>query len=144
SAVLPRSQHAARHDRDQPLPEGGRGRRAVLRGCLRAHRSARRTSGSLAVQSRNPFRSGRHPAGASVPPSMSYSSGFSNPFGFVVTPWVKKLLIANAGVFLFTLAFGAVIRYLQFTPSEVYLRPWSVVTYMFVHLGVFHLLFNML
>lgn len=75
---------------------------------------------------------------------MSYSSGFSNPFGFVVTPWVKKLLIANTGVFLFTLAFGAVANYLVFTPSMVLLRPWSVVTYMFVHLGVFHLLFNML
>lgn len=75
---------------------------------------------------------------------MSYSSGFSNPFGFIVTPWVKKLLIANAGVFLFTLAFGAVVRYLQFTPSTMYLMPWTVVTYMFVHAGFFHLFINML
>ncbi len=75
---------------------------------------------------------------------MSYSSGFSNPFGFVVTPWVRKLLIANAGVFLFTLAFGAVARYLVFTPFLVHLMPWTVVSYMFVHVGFFHLLFNML
>jgi membrane associated rhomboid family serine protease len=75
---------------------------------------------------------------------MSYSSGFSNPFGFAVTPMVKKLLVANVAAFLFLLAFGSVERYLVFTPYAVYLRPWTVVTYMFVHYDLFHLLFNML
>lgn len=75
---------------------------------------------------------------------MAYSSGFSNPFGFVITPWVKRLLIANAAAFLFTLAFAGVVQYLVFTPALVIPRFWTVVTYMFVHVGVFHLLFNSL
>jgi membrane associated rhomboid family serine protease len=75
---------------------------------------------------------------------MAYSAGVSNPFGFVVTPWVKRLLIANAVAFLFTFAFNGLVQYLVFTPSRVIPLVWTPVTYMFVHLGVFHLLFNML
>ena len=75
---------------------------------------------------------------------MAYSPTSSNPFGFVVTPWVKRLLIANAAVFLVTLAFGGLLPYLVFTPAEALTRPWTVATYMFVHVGFFHLLFNML
>ncbi|MEX2584321.1 MAG: rhomboid family intramembrane serine protease [Gemmatimonadota bacterium] len=75
---------------------------------------------------------------------MSYSAGVSNPFGFVVTPWVKRLLIANAAAFLITLAFGGLVDYLAFSPSRFIPLVWTPVTYMFVHLGVFHLLFNML
>jgi membrane associated rhomboid family serine protease len=76
---------------------------------------------------------------------MAYSSGgFSNPFGFVVTPWVKRLLIANAAAFLFTLLFAALVPYLVFTPARVIPQFWTVVTYMFVHVGLWHLLFNML
>jgi membrane associated rhomboid family serine protease len=75
---------------------------------------------------------------------MAYSAGVSNPFGFVVTPWVKRLLIANAVAFLITLAFGGLVEYLVFTPSRVIPWVWTPLTYMFVHLGFFHLLFNML
>jgi membrane associated rhomboid family serine protease len=67
-----------------------------------------------------------------------------NPFGFTVTPWVKRLLIANAAVFVLTLAFPAVIRFLQFVPAQILYQPWAIVTYMFVHGGFFHLFFNML
>jgi membrane associated rhomboid family serine protease len=75
---------------------------------------------------------------------MAYSPGFSNPFGFSVTPWVKKLMIANAVVFVITLAFGGLVSYLAFTPSRVFPQVWTIFTYMFVHAGLFHLLFNML
>ncbi|MEX2571392.1 MAG: rhomboid family intramembrane serine protease [Gemmatimonadota bacterium] len=75
---------------------------------------------------------------------MAYSQGFSNPFGFVVTPWVKRLMIANAVVFVLTVAFGGLVQYLALTPERLVPQVWTPVTYMFVHLGVFHLLFNML
>jgi membrane associated rhomboid family serine protease len=75
---------------------------------------------------------------------MAYSSGFSNPFGFVLTPWVKRLIIANAAAFLVVLAFPVVRQFLVFAPREVIPRVWTPVTYTFVHIGVFHLLFNML
>jgi membrane associated rhomboid family serine protease len=78
-------------------------------------------------------------------PDMAYSSGgFSNPFGFVVTPWVKRLLIANGVAFLFTALFAALVPYLVFTPARVIPQFWTVITYMFVHVGFWHLLFNML
>jgi membrane associated rhomboid family serine protease len=76
---------------------------------------------------------------------MAYSSsGFRNPFGFTVTPWVKRLLIANGVVFLLVFALRGLVDYLAFTPAEVLSRPWTPLTYMFVHAGLFHLLFNML
>ena len=73
---------------------------------------------------------------------MAYSSG--NPFGFVLTPWVKRLILANVVVFVILAAFGGLRGYLVFTPSLVLRQPWTLATYMFVHVGVFHLLFNML
>lgn len=76
---------------------------------------------------------------------MSYSStGFRNPFGFAVTPWVKRLLIVNGIIFLLTVAFSGLWAYLAFTPAEVLRQPWTPLTYMFVHQRFFHLLFNML
>jgi membrane associated rhomboid family serine protease len=73
------------------------------------------------------------------------SYGGGNPFGFVVTEWVKRLLIANAVMFVITgLAFPALVRLLAFVPAEILYRPWTPFTYMFVHDGFFHLLFNML
>jgi membrane associated rhomboid family serine protease len=74
---------------------------------------------------------------------MAYSTGFSNPFGFTVTPWVKRLLIANAAVFVVTLIPG-MRQLLQFEPARLIPYFWTPFTYMFVHGGFFHLLFNML
>ncbi len=74
---------------------------------------------------------------------MSYSS-YSNPFGFRLTPWVKRLIVANLAVFLLTWALPILGSYLAFEPAAVLSRPWTVVTYMFVHGGLMHVLLNML
>lgn len=67
---------------------------------------------------------------------------------FELTPWVRRLLVANLLVFLlretvftdprFLIAFG-------FSPTdEALFRPWTFVTYMFLHAGLLHLAFNLL
>ena len=75
---------------------------------------------------------------------MAYQS-YGNVFRPHMTPWVKRLLIANVAVFLVGAAVGpdVVTRWFAFTPSELISRPWAVGTYMFVHLGFWHLLWNM-
>jgi membrane associated rhomboid family serine protease len=76
---------------------------------------------------------------------MSYTGNrFGNPFGFQVTPWVKKLLIANGAVFLLTMAFSGLVPLLAFTPALALYQPWSIITYMFVHGNFFHIFINML
>lgn len=63
-----------------------------------------------------------------------------------VTPWVKRLLIANALVFLITPAVGArpVFDLFAFSPGQIWVRPWGILTYMFLHAGLWHLLMNLL
>jgi membrane associated rhomboid family serine protease len=63
-----------------------------------------------------------------------------------MTPWVKRLLIANVGMYFLQLTAPMVTYWLMFVPSEVLLRPWTIVTYMFLHdtRGFTHILFNML
>jgi len=62
-----------------------------------------------------------------------------------MTPWVTRLLIANVAVFAMQ-GFLAprVLELMVFVPKLVVLRPWTLVTYMFLHGGLTHLLFNML
>ncbi|HUF14021.1 MAG TPA: rhomboid family intramembrane serine protease [Longimicrobiales bacterium] len=73
---------------------------------------------------------------------MAYRGGFG--FGGMLTPWVKRLLIANAAVFLLTALLPIVAAYLALVPRAVILRPWTPFTYMFVHGGFMHLLINMI
>lgn len=76
---------------------------------------------------------------------MAYPSrSFQNPFGFVLTEWVKRLIIANCVVFVVTFAVPGLVPFLALVPSVILAQPWSLATYMFVHAGLFHLLFNML
>jgi membrane associated rhomboid family serine protease len=70
--------------------------------------------------------------------------GFGASFGYQLTPWVKRLLIANTVVFLILMAVPALGGWLAFVPALTFFRPWTLVTYMFVHAGFFHLFFNML
>lgn len=69
--------------------------------------------------------------------------GFS--LNFSVTPMVKRLLIANTAAFVVTLIAPALITDLfALQPSRILVRPWGLVTYMFVHAGFWHLAMNML
>ena len=62
-----------------------------------------------------------------------------------VTPWVGRLIAANAVVLLLleTLFTSPEIRSaLAFNPDAVLTRPWTFLSYMFVHGGLLHLVFN--
>ncbi len=62
-----------------------------------------------------------------------------------MTPWVTRLLVANVAMFaLQGFLAPALLELLVFIPRLVIVRPWSIVTYMFLHGGLTHLLFNML
>ena len=73
----------------------------------------------------------------------------------MLTPWVKRLLIANVLVFLvvqqgtllyllLTLFPPAVVGLDQFLYPPMPFRPWTLFTYMFLHAGFMHILFNMI
>jgi membrane associated rhomboid family serine protease len=64
-----------------------------------------------------------------------------------ITPWVGRLIIANAVVLLLLMTLFTsreIFQALQFSPRTALTRPWTFVTYMFVHVGLLHLLANML
>lgn len=62
-----------------------------------------------------------------------------------MTPWVKRLIVANAAVFFLQMtASPAYFNRFAFVPIYVLERPWTVVTYMFLHANITHILFNML
>ena len=64
-----------------------------------------------------------------------------------ITPWVGRLIIANAVVLLLLMTLFTsreIFQALQFSPRTAFTRPWTFVTYMFVHAGLLHLLTNML
>ena len=81
----------------------------------------------------------------------SYSSTISYGFGgWGMTPVVKKLILANVGVFFVTVVaqaagWGQPIRWLMLTPFDVTHRLafWQLGTYLFLHAGFWHILFNM-
>jgi membrane associated rhomboid family serine protease len=76
---------------------------------------------------------------------MAYAAeGFG--LGSMLTPWVKRLLIANVVVFFLTAVIGEdlVFEWFAFQPGEIILRPWGPITYMFLHGDLWHLLSNML
>jgi membrane associated rhomboid family serine protease len=64
-----------------------------------------------------------------------------------ITPWVGRLIIANAVVLLLLMTLFTsrqVVQLLQFSPRTAFTQPWTFFTYMFVHGGLLHLLANML
>ena len=63
---------------------------------------------------------------------------------FPMTPWVKRLLIANIVAFFATGASRELYALLLLYPPAVVVRPWTLVTYMFLHGSLTHLLFNMI
>jgi len=65
-----------------------------------------------------------------------------------LTPWVRRLLVANLLVFLVQNTLFATnpnfAKAFAFTPDAAWNQPWTFVTYMFLHAGILHLAFNML
>jgi membrane associated rhomboid family serine protease len=76
---------------------------------------------------------------------MAYASGGFG-LGYMLTPWVKRLLIANTVVFFATAVIGEdlVFEWFAFQPGDIILRPWGPITYMFLHGDLWHLLSNMI
>jgi len=75
-----------------------------------------------------------------------------------MTPWVKRLLIANLAIFFVqymggsvaantpagqTSLYGAMVYWGAFIPALIIVHPWSFVSYMFLHGGWGHVLLNM-
>ncbi len=75
------------------------------------------------------------------PTGLSYSFG-PGP----VSPTIKALIWSNIAMFVVAWFAPAVSRYLGLLPEDVVmrLRLWQPVTYLFLHAGFFHILFNML
>ena len=66
---------------------------------------------------------------------------------FGMTPWVRRLIVANLVVFLLQVTLfvsPAFIGTLGFSPLAAFRQPWTFVTYMFVHGNLLHLAFNLL
>lgn len=61
-----------------------------------------------------------------------------------MTPVVRALLIANVAAFFLQSTLPALASAFVFVPQLVLTRPWSIVTYMFLHGGFTHILFNMI
>jgi membrane associated rhomboid family serine protease len=78
-------------------------------------------------------------------PSSPYASSFSfGPGPISIT--LKALIGANVAMFLITSFAHGVVEYLGLVPARVLHQfwVWQLATYMFLHGGVFHILFNML
>jgi len=74
-----------------------------------------------------------------------YTGSAQASFGHRLTPWVKRLLIANVVVFLVTMVNqDFFFRWFSFAPSQFLTQPWGAVTYMFLHGDLMHLFVNML
>jgi membrane associated rhomboid family serine protease len=75
------------------------------------------------------------------------TSTFASSFGpGPLTPAIKLLIAVNVAAFLVTLIVPAVTQPLGLRPADFVERLylWQLVTYMFLHGGIFHILFNML
>jgi membrane associated rhomboid family serine protease len=75
---------------------------------------------------------------------------------YALTPWVKRLLLANVAMFFAMQVLDPrVVNELVFYPLRPYpelgvyrpdliFKPWTVVTYMFLHADIGHIFFNMI
>jgi membrane associated rhomboid family serine protease len=61
-----------------------------------------------------------------------------------MTPWVLRLIIANAVMYLASNVYPFLFSLLEFVPAWALVRPWTIVTYMFLHGSLSHIGFNML
>ena len=63
-------------------------------------------------------------------------------FSFL-TPWVKRLIVANVVMFAAQYMLPGLTGYMEFVPAIALQEPWTFVTYMFAHGGIWHIVFNM-
>ncbi len=61
-----------------------------------------------------------------------------------MSPWVRILIIVNVAVFIWSSQNPEQAGALAFVPVRALRQPWTIVTYMFLHAGFGHILFNML
>lgn len=61
-----------------------------------------------------------------------------------MTPWATRLLLVNVIVFVLQQLRPELVSLFRFVPAVLLDRPWTLVTYMFLHGSMWHLLFNML
>src|ERR1044071_2868553 len=63
-----------------------------------------------------------------------------------LTSAIKAIVIANVVAFVVSLVFPTITLGLGLRPADIVtkLHVWQPVTYMFLHAGIFHILFNML
>jgi membrane associated rhomboid family serine protease len=62
----------------------------------------------------------------------------------VLNSWSIRLIVANVIMYILTSLRPELMTSLMFVPAYTLDRPWTVVTYMFLHSGTFHILFNMM
>lgn len=62
----------------------------------------------------------------------------------MMTRWVLRLILANTLVYVLQVMRPAMTDAFAFVPALVLVRPWTLITYMFLHGDVSHILFNML
>ncbi|MEO8333352.1 MAG: rhomboid family intramembrane serine protease [bacterium] len=61
-----------------------------------------------------------------------------------MTPWVLRLVIANVIVYFLQQTIQPLTGQLAFVPALMLSRPWTIITYMFLHGSLTHILFNMI
>ena len=61
-----------------------------------------------------------------------------------MTPWVLRLILANVAVFFMQQTMRGLTEVLMLVPALGLVRPWTFVTYMFLHGSLGHIFFNML
>ena len=69
------------------------------------------------------------------------------PRMYVLTPWVRRLLVANLIVFLFQVTLFTLqgsANAFGFVPLKALAHPWTFLTYMFLHGSALHLAFNLI
>ena len=79
--------------------------------------------------------------------SSPYRTGTATwSFGGPLTPGVKYLLISTIGVYVLQQLYPPITTWFRLDPSQVLgsFHVWRLVTYVFLHGGLFHVLINML
>ncbi len=61
-----------------------------------------------------------------------------------MTTWVRNLLALNVLVYFVQMTMPGAVDAFAFIPAYIFSQPWTVVTYMFLHGSLTHILFNML